>query len=532
MEYDQALPAVLKVLSDNDNRDPILRHAGIMALAGIKDNSKLTSLKTSSSDAVRLAAVVALRKQANPIIVDYLTDTSPSVLKEAVRAIHDVPQLHSQLPALAKLNVAPESEDAIVSRILNANFRLGREQDAIRLANFAARSACKDSMRMEALAMLSTWAKPGNRDRVMNRHQPLEARKIDIVTSILRERIEELSATPVAVRDKFFEIGSALGLTELTKLILKTAQDKNADGVRRAAAIRALAGLAPDSIQPLMDMLIQDANADVRMASLAFQVQSNPEASIPSLRRAILSDKVRERQFAWDQLATLDSGGAKETIVQGVKSYLDGTLARDSWINVVEAANGKLDNALEKKLAERVSILEGVKESDPKRYFEDCIDGGDVGRGRMLFFTRSSLSCVRCHKVGQTGGDVGPNLSALGSQKPRDYMLEAIVAPNTVIAQGFETVVILDDNGNTFSGILKSEDDAMVTLMDAQGALVKIEKNSIEGRRKGASSMPADLMKYLNKRELRDLVAYLSSLDGSENATGGLDDSNGGHKVE
>jgi quinoprotein glucose dehydrogenase len=111
-------------------------------------------------------------------------------------------------------------------------------------------------------------------------------------------------------------------------------------------------------------------------------------------------------------------------------------------------------------------------------------------------------------------------------------MLEAIVAPNTVIAQGFETVVILDDNGNTFSGILKSEDDAMVTLMDAQGALVKIEKNSIEGRRKGASSMPADLMKYLNKRELRDLVAYLSSLDGSENATGGLDDSNGGHKVE
>lgn len=44
--------------------------------------------------------------------------------------------------------------------------------------------------------------------------------------------------------------------------------------------------------------------------------------------------------------------------------------------------------------------------------------------------------------------------------------------------------------------------------------------------------MPADLMKYLSKRELRDLVAYLSSLDGSENATAGLDDPNGGHKVE
>jgi hypothetical protein len=43
--------------------------------------------------------------------------------------------------------------------------------------------------------------------------------------------------------------------------------------------------------------------------------------------------------------------------------------------------------------------------------------------------------------------------------------------------------------------------------------------------------MPADLMKYLTRRELRDLVAYLASLDGSENAIKKFGDA-GGHSVE
>jgi quinoprotein glucose dehydrogenase len=67
--------------------------------------------------------------------------------------------------------------------------------------------------------------------------------------------------------------------------------------------------------------------------------------------------------------------------------------------------------------------------------------------------------------------------------------------------------------------------------MDAQGMLVKIEKETIEGRRKGVSSMPIDLLKYLNKRELRDLVAYLATLDGSPAAVAGPN-SGGGHKLE
>jgi len=268
------------------------------------------------------------------------------------------------------------------------------------------------------------------------------------------------------------------------------------------------------------------------MASVAFQVSKDPGAAVKSLQTAIGSKVVRERQFAWDQLAMVATDEAKAAIARGVDNYLAGTLERDCWINVVDAAKGNLSGDTKKRFEEWQANLDSIKESNAKKHFEDCIDGGDVDLGRSLFFTRSSLSCVRCHKVGGTGGEVGPNLSALGSQKTREYLLEAIVAPSATIAQGFETVVILDEDGKTISGILKSEDEKNLTLMDSQGVVVTIPTKSIDERRKGLSSMPVDLVKYLNKRELRDLVAYLSTLDGTAASVVGPNEIQGGHKIK
>ena len=260
--------------------------------------------------------------------------------KEAVRAIHDVPQLHSQMPALAELTVTSDSDDAVVSRVLNASFRLGRDQDAARLADFAASSACKDSLRVEALDMLSDWAKPGNRDRIMNRHQPLKDRDPAIAKNALRERIEALSATPQLVRDKFLEVGAKAGLTEISNIILRTIQDKTLNGARRGAGIKALTSLDPDSIKPMINDLLHDASVEVRMASMAFQVSQTPADATASLKEAIGSKLVRERQFAWDQLGAMSTEAAKSVLSMGVNEYLRGTLERDCWVNVVEAVNG------------------------------------------------------------------------------------------------------------------------------------------------------------------------------------------------
>ncbi len=51
--------------------------------------------------------------------------------------------------------------------------------------------------------------------------------------------------------------------------------------------------------------------------------------------------------------------------------------------------------------------------------------------------------------------------------------------------------------------------------MNSNGDTMKIDQEEIVGQKEGLSSMPADLMKSMTPRELRDLVAFLATLDGS-----------------
>jgi quinoprotein glucose dehydrogenase len=144
--------------------------------------------------------------------------------------------------------------------------------------------------------------------------------------------------------------------------------------------------------------------------------------------------------------------------------------------------------------------------------WSECLEGGNAEHGRTVFFGRSAASCRRCHKVGGSGGEVGPDLSRIGKDKDRNYLLEAIVDPNAKVAKGFETVILVTMDGLIHSGVLKSEDDSVVQLMTPTGALVSVAKDEIDERANGQSGMPQDLVKNLTRSEIRDLVEYLSTL--------------------
>ncbi len=177
LQIDSAFDPVLRLLVDNADADPALRHAGIMALRGAPDTTRLVELSKHPSKSVRLAAVVALRKRQDPQVAVFLKDVDVTVQTEAARAINDVPQLHGALASLAALSAQDNTPDPLLHRALNANFRLGLAEGARAIAAVAADRSRSDAMRREALEMLRAWAKPGNLDRVMNRHLPLADRE-------------------------------------------------------------------------------------------------------------------------------------------------------------------------------------------------------------------------------------------------------------------------------------------------------------------------------------------------------------------
>ncbi|WP_146457958.1 PVC-type heme-binding CxxCH protein [Rubripirellula tenax] len=508
-----AMGFVVDILANNDNADPALRHAGVMYLSSAITPQSIGELATHPNESVRRAAVVALRRQKSGLISRFLKDASPLVVSEAARAIHDEP-VPMALQSLASLIKVPESgaelsDQELIRRILNANFRLGTTESAVALAGYAGRVSAVAEMRIEAMDMLADWAIPDPRDRVTNVYREPKQRPLSDAASALSPQIDLLMTSQESVREKAIEVASELGIQKIVPLLAQRVVDGKLRPSLRATALASMAKLdAMDAVQLANQVPMQPAN-ELLLAALEVLAKHDSKNSIGKFIEATQSRNVEARQLGWDLLGTSNSPEALATIIGGVQSYLDGSMAAEVELNVIEAAQGKLDDAMNQQLIEHQRSL---AETDALGKWLPSLSGGNVSKGHKLFHEKTELSCLRCHKVDRAGGEVGPNLTVIGKTRDRRYLLESICLPDAKIAEGFETAVIANDSGQVFSGILKSENDDFVELIQNDGSQVQVFVDEIVARRKGKSSMPDDLTKFMTPRELRDLVAYLASL--------------------
>ncbi len=507
-----SMDAVCHLLEGTADADPGLRHAGIMALAGQPNLADVRALRQHPARSVRVAAVVALRKRTDVGIAAFLHDADLGVQTEAARAIHDVVQLHAALPQLASLIGTKLGNDVLAHRVLNANFRIGGAAGAQAIAQFAANADNSDAMRLEALEMLGTWGQPGKLDRVMNRFLPLEDRDAEPAKLALQANFAGTLLGASEVQTKAVEVAAAVGISGVTQILRAYANDPSSPLPLRRQAIVGLVRLEKEAAKGDVERLLNDDSPVMRGQAITLFAKLDPTGAISILEKAIASEAAAERQAAWDAAASIDAPDAKSLIERGLSKYLAGNLSPDVWLNVIEAAEGRVSAALINQLND---FEKRTAESDPLASYRDCIIGGDAATGKQLFFNKTELSCVRCHKVGATGGEVGPNLTEIGKLKDNRYLLESIVNPDAKIAENFETVVLLTEDDEIISGILRKETDTVIELMNAEGKTITVDPEMVVSRKKGKSSMPVDLIKQLTRRELRDLVAYLSSLKGN-----------------
>src|SRR5690606_12844986 len=76
----EAVAPIARMLAANAGRDVYLRTAGIHALAGIGDGAALAAFANHESQAVRIAAVVALRRLRDAGVAAFVTDADPLVV--------------------------------------------------------------------------------------------------------------------------------------------------------------------------------------------------------------------------------------------------------------------------------------------------------------------------------------------------------------------------------------------------------------------------------------------------------------------
>ncbi len=143
--------------------------------------------------------------------------------------------------------------------------------------------------------------------------------------------------------------------------------------------------------------------------------------------------------------------------------------------------------------------------------------GGDIGRGRRVFFGEK-VACYHCHTIGNQGGHVGPDLTAVGAIRSGHDILEAIVFPSASFVPGFE-IYNVETKSDMYSGVRGEDTPDAITLVTGPHAEIRIPRKQIVSiKPSSVSLMPEGLDESIPRSEIVDLLAFLQSQKSREMA--------------
>lgn len=508
------LPAITQMLEQKAVEDVYLRHAGITALAGVteKNPAALAGLQEHKSTTVRLAAVVALRRLAAEQVIAFLDDFDPLVQAEAARAIHDDDSITAALPALAELLTTYSGADpVIVRRAISANLRLGGTESAQRLAGYAALTTAAEAMRKEALDSLITWLQPAPLDRVEGRYRPLAPRPASELQAALAKNAEALlNDASATIRQSTCELIKIAAFDKANQSLHRLAANQKENAAVRAAALQTLAALKDPDLARATESALSSNEASLRNAALQLLARAGgaSEKVIPLLEKVLEKGKPAEMQDAFATLGSIKSPAARKTLLSWMKKLPSNAVPEAARLDLLEAARAQNDAAL----TDAIAAYEKSKSPDHKlAAFRETLQGGNAAQGKKIALEHLAAQCTRCHKIGKEGAEVGPDLSKIGKRINREQLLEAIVLPNATIAKDYDVIMITLKDGKTLSGSVEKENATELHLRGADKSLTTLRIDQIKSRTVPQSMMPP-MDALLNKRELRDVIEYMTTL--------------------
>jgi putative heme-binding domain-containing protein len=139
---------------------------------------------------------------------------------------------------------------------------------------------------------------------------------------------------------------------------------------------------------------------------------------------------------------------------------------------------------------------------------------GDPSAGKAVYEGKGG--CAVCHSIGREGGSLGPDLSDVGRRRDLKYLEESLVSPDADVPLRYRAIQVVTKSGQSVAGIRLNEDDISIQLRDQKENLRSFLKENLrEIRHDKPSVMPA-YGSVLSKKEIEDVVAYLSSLRGTQ----------------
>jgi putative heme-binding domain-containing protein len=298
-----------------------------------------------------------------------------------------------------------------------------------------------------------------------------------------RARLEALATA--ASEQTAVRLGALRGLAALggdaTAAFLTGFAANPSHAALRIPATRALLAVDVPAATRLTIALMQDPPDTAEVESLlsaTVQAKNGPAALVAALRDQTIP-------------ATMAASGMRIAGSAGL---------RDTQLSDAFRAAGKL-----------APILTMPDEETLARLIARVASEGDAKRGEAVY-RRAALLCVFCHAIGETGGQIGPNLQSIGASAQVDYLIESLLDPTAKIKEGYHTTAITTRDGRMLAGMLVKDGDPVV-LRDAAGVEHTLAASQIERKDiSPVSIMPPGLTASLAEPEFIDLVRFMAEL--------------------
>ena len=137
---------------------------------------------------------------------------------------------------------------------------------------------------------------------------------------------------------------------------------------------------------------------------------------------------------------------------------------------------------------------------------------GDGLRGKALV---ESSACFDCHRIGDRGSRVGPDLSDIGSRRTPDRLRQALVAPDEEVVPENRNVRLVTREGATITGRLLNQDPISVQLINPKEELKTYLRATLREYTIIDKGLMPSVEGKLTSQQVADIVTYLSSLKGT-----------------
>jgi putative heme-binding domain-containing protein len=321
------------------------------------------------------------------------------------------------------------------------------------------------------------------------------------ITNFLKEtNPETLIATAALI--------SNLNLTEANENLAKI-YDETTNSKVKTAILSTLNQLKYPKIENFIKKGMDDKEESVRTVSVSLLNDNNvTKDNLPLLVNTIFTKGgIKEQQQLLLVLGKMQADKTKVIFSDLIEKLRNKQLSSSLFLELHESIDKTGLTDLKSKIAS-LKPADSISED-----YAESLFGGNKDEGKNIFNNNSVAQCVRCHTAGNPGdgGAVGPSLKRISTILTREQILEALVNPSARLSPGYGSVSLKLTDGQEVFGTLAKENatELTITTSDAEPLVVPISR--IAKRENMPSSMPP-MGSLLSKREIRDVVEFLSNL--------------------